>query len=98
MKVNWISVKDKLPDPYVSVFVYGKRIENISVVDRCDEKHICSKVVPFITQDFIIGDGGRWYFCDNITHWAEIEYPVPPANITRWMEIEYPDPPADDEL
>ena len=79
MRVNWISVKDRLPEPYVSVFVYGKRIENIFAVGRYDKKPICSKVVPFTDHDFITGDG-KWYFYDDITHWAEIEYPDPPED------------------
>lgn len=73
MKVNWISVKDKLPDPCVSVFVYGK-IERNTFDNR--GRKVKSEIAPFIDIDFMT-DEENWYFYGETTHWAEIEYPEP---------------------
>lgn len=80
MKVNWISVEDRLPDPFVSVFVSGMRVENTFVESsRGQKKLIDSKFAPFVSQDFMNSDR-QWDFYDDITHWAEIEYPDPPED------------------
>lgn len=63
--MNWISVKDRLPEPFVSVLVYMP----------------VEKPLPTVHEGFIKKDGCWWYagYFDRtpeITHWAEM--PEPP--------------------
>jgi 3'-phosphoadenosine 5'-phosphosulfate sulfotransferase len=76
MKVDWISVKDRLPEPFVSVFVYGKMERN--TFDNRGRK-VKSEVAPFTDVDFMT-DKENWYYYGETTYWAEIEYPDPPAD------------------
>lgn len=62
--MEWISVKERLPEAYKSVLVY---IRNASGEAGYDITFYC---------DHLYDTGNRWYLPVNITHWMPL--PEPP--------------------
>lgn len=75
MNNPWISVKDKLPEDYVSCFIYGSTIRvsigYYSAGFEADEHN--EKMDPY----YHVGESTT-LTVDKITHWQPLEYPLPP--------------------
>ena len=67
---QWISVKDRMPKPYVDVLVYGTT-------------HTYGREHTFMKESYYCGDDDGYFFCEDtdtsVSHWM----PLPPPPISE---------------